>query len=195
MPRNAPKRSKANWRPSNRGATQGDGPSYSGQPIVRLRVPALVGLPATVVTTGLIASSSAIGSAAVTGFATRFGSTFDEYRITGADVLVRPLSISTGISNFWFDEKSSTTPVLLDALERVQVRASNNSADEKSSFTMRWRARDLVDLTYSPIGTPTTPVYFKVYTDNTTFASPIVTTQLWVLEYRLHVEFRGLKAA
>jgi hypothetical protein len=159
-----------------------------------MRLPGAPILLSTVVTTGVIAVSNGVATGNITGFSTRFGSTFDEYRILGCDWKVRPVSASTGISVMLFDEKSNAVPTALDASERIGRRLPNTNASPKSMTQMSWRARDLLDLQYTAIGSSVTPVYFKVYTDTTNFGAPIVVTPLWLLEPEYIVEFRGIKS-
>lgn len=160
-----------------------------------MKLPTAPAIGSTVITTGVMAASFPITASQVLGFAARFASTFDEYRILGADIILRPAGPNSGSSAFWFDEKSPTTPTQNESLERTAVILPNNSANSKSTRMLRWRARDLLDLEYHPIGTTNVqPVTFKLYTDNVAWAAPIVATQLWVVQAVLHVEFRGLKS-
>jgi len=172
----------------------GDGPAYAGQQHVRLRLEGTPALLTTTITTGVIASATQINIAGLTGFAARFGSTFDEYRILGADVRVTPVSASSGVSKMWFDEKGSSAPTANEAQERTAVPLANTNAMASSRKTMRWRARDLLDLQYAPIGTGGTPVTFKVYTDLATWGAPIAATNIWLVEPVYIFEFRGLKS-
>lgn len=174
--------------------TLSDGPSYAGQFSVKMRLPGAPILLSTVVTTGLIATSQGIATGNITGFSSRFGSTFDEYRILGCDWKIRPVSASTGISVMFFDEKSNATPTVTDASERIGRRLPNTNAGPKSVVQMSWRARDLLDLQYTAIGSSVTPAYFKVYTDLTNFGAPVAVTPLWLLEPEYIVEFRGIKS-
>lgn len=172
-----------------------DGPAYAGQQTARLRVPGFSGIFSTTVTTGVISGSLVLGPAAIVDFATRFGKTFDEYRILGADVMIRPLSVSTGVTRFFFDEKSATAPTIDDSQERIGLSLPNNSANVKSAALMTWRARDLLDLEYTPIGTDSTPAYWKLYTDTATWGAPTAVTALWLAVIDFHIEFRGLRGA
>jgi hypothetical protein len=187
------KRSQSRRGNPRQGATQGDGPAYAGQPTVRLVLPGVLTTVSTTVTTGVIANVDTISIADISGFTTRFGSTFDEYRILGATFKIRPTGVNPGITRFWFDEKSSATPTVDDSYERVGLTLSNNSSDSRASTSMTWKARDLLDLQYTPIGTASTPAYFKIYTDNASYASPATVLPLWFRQVDLLVEFRGLK--
>jgi hypothetical protein len=175
--------------------TLSDGPAYAGQQSTTLTLPGQSALLTTTVTTGVIAHVVSLSFAATQGFSTRFGSTFDEARLLGVNVVIRPIAASTGVTVFFFDEKSSAAPALIDAQERRGLRLANTNASERSGAVMRWRARDLVDLEYSPIGSAASVVFFKAYTDLANYGAPIAVTNLWTLDYELIVEFRGLKAA
>lgn len=175
-------------------ATLSDGPAYAGQQKVVLVLPGFSSKYTTTVTTGVIANSLALSTSRISNFATRFGSTFDEYRILSVLVKLRSLSASTGISSFLFDEKDATAPDIDDANQRLGLRLPNTNAAGSILRAMRWRARDLLDLEYSPIGTVSTPVYFKVYTDATNFGAPVAATDVWIAEFDFTIEFRGIKA-
>jgi hypothetical protein len=170
----------------------GDGPAYAGQQVARLRLEGTPSLLTTTVTTGVIASAIQLSWSQITGFTTRFGSTFDEYRILGTDVRITPVSASSGVSKMWFDEKTTSAPTANEAKERTSVPLANTSAMSSSRKTMRWRARDLLDLQYTPISTPAVPVTFKVYTDSATWGAPIAVTNLWLVEPVFTIEFRGI---
>jgi hypothetical protein len=175
-------------------ATLSDGPAYAGQQKVVLTLPGLSSKYSTTITTGVIASSLSLSTSRISNFATRFGSTFDEYRILSVLVKLRALSASTGISTFLFDEKDATAPDIDDANQRLGLRLPNTNAAGSILRAMRWRARDLLDLEYSPIGTVSTPVYFKVYTDASSFGAPVAVSDLWIAEFDFTIEFRGIKA-
>jgi len=171
-----------------------DGSAYRGQQSLRAKIPGASVKLTTTVTTGVVANALQITTADVVGFATRFGSTFDEYRIVGADVDVIPLVASTGEMNFWFDEKSTNVPTANESQERTSVQVPINSSSARSHRVLRWRARDLLDLQYTPIGTLSQPVTFKSYTDNALWGSSIVATDVFVVKVLFLFEFRGLKS-
>ncbi len=176
-------------------AMLGDGQSYKGQQIVRLTLEGTPSLLSTVITTGVIANAYQMDpTSKVTGFSSRFGSTFDEYRVLGVDVRVTPVSASTGVSKVWFDEKANNTPSANEAQERTSMPLANTNASSKSARIIRWRARDLLDLEYTQIGTSVGPVTFKTYTDAATWGAPAAVTPLWLVEPVFHIEFRGIKS-
>lgn len=172
-----------------------DGPSYAGQQKTILRLEGTPQPLSTIVTSGLIAFAQQLQAAQITGFASRFASTFDEYRILGANVRITPMSASVGVSKLWFDEKSTSAPTANEAQERTSVPLANTNAMASSRRTMRWRARDLLDLEYTATSvTNVTPVTFKLYTDVATWGAPAAATVLWLVEPEFLVEFRGIKS-
>jgi len=171
-----------------------DGNAYRSQQKCVLTVPGTPFLLTTTITTGVISALAAVGTGAITSFAARFGSTFDEYRVLGANLKITPVAASTGVSKLWFDEKSNAAASLVDSQERNALALANTNAMSKSQAVMKWRARDLLDLQYTPIATATTPVYWKLYTDTANWGAPVAVTALWLVEVDTIIEFRGLKA-
>ncbi len=179
--------------PRMEGRLLSDGPAYAGQQSFRVK---MTGAPlqlTTTVSTGLIAGVYTIETSNISGFSVRFGSTFDEYRILSAKFMIRSMSVSTGVSVVWFDEKSNSSPTSNEASERIGQRICNTSS-RPDPKPMTWRARDLLDLQYTPIGTVSTPAFLKLYTDNANWGSPTTATLLWILEPIITIEFRGLKS-
>lgn len=168
--------------------------SYAGDKAYSVYLPCGPNILSTTVTTGIIASVQPVDITQVASFAARFGSTFDEYRIVGADVVVNAIGINPGIARCFFDEKNATAPVAVDAFERKNRQVYMNTAAPGSTLVMRYRATDLADLSFTAIGTTVTPIYFKVYTNNAQFGSNIVASQALLVSVNLHLEFRGLKA-
>jgi hypothetical protein len=170
-----------------------DSQSYQGQQHARLQITAEPSLLSTTVTTGVIAFSYQVAPGNVENWATRFGGTFDEYRILSAQIRVRPVSATSGVSTMWFDEKVVSAPTLTEAQSRNVHLFSNTNAATRSFVTMRWNARDLLDLQYTPTGTTTVaPVTFKIYSDATNYGAPIAATATWLIEPVFTVEFRGI---
>ncbi len=171
-----------------------DTDAYVGQQKVTLRLEGSPTLLSTTAATGVIANVTTLGPANITGFATRFGSTFDEYRVLGADIRITPVSASTGVSKCWIDEQLSAAPTSNESQERVSWPLANTNATPKSQTIVRWRARDLKDLQYTAIGSNAAPAYFKLYTDSATWGASTTATPLWLIEPTFIVEFRGIKS-
>lgn len=170
-----------------------DSPAYAGQVVVKIKLPSSATKLTTTVTTGVVASAIQVSSAQLLGFATRFGSTFDEYRIVGINARVIPLGPNAGIMKCWFDEKSTSAPTANESLEKTAVSVSLNNAHSSSRLQI-WRARDLLDLQFTAIGSAVTPVTFKQYTDNAFWGSSVAVTDVATVQFDCLVEFRGVKS-
>lgn len=166
--------------------------SYKGQPHAELW---LEGAPApitTTVTTGVVAQVYAVASASVTSFATRFGSTFVEYRIVAARFRTRCYSTANpGLCVQWFDEKSNATPTTLEAVEKMIQ--SFPFSDQVNSHSQKWNPTDMLDLQYIPIATSTPVCYFKTYSDAAFFGSPVIATNVGIVMVDLLFQFRELR--
>lgn len=169
--------------------------SYLGQQHALLTMPQASIILTTTVTTGVIASAISISGASVQNFPTRFGSTFDEFRLLKAVVRIRPLATASGLTRFWFDEKSSSVPAANEAEERYTKSLVNTQNNSQSCCSMTWQARDLLDLEFVAIGSSFTPLYFKTYTDVANLGGPQAATALWIIEPMITLEFRGIKGA
>jgi len=172
-------------------ATQGDGPAYKGQQIAIMEVPGDVRV-ATTTGAGAIAQVFAINAANIqTNFHGYFNSVFQEYRIRKVVFHVTAASPSGGATLFRFEEKNSGSPTLNEMANSASTLVTNNSGNSKSTFTMTWIARDLVDLGFEQITTDPNSAFFKIFTDVVDFNSPI-STNLWIFRPVATIEFRGL---
>jgi len=185
-------KTKSVWKVSNQ---LSDSLSYQGQQVAKLALTAGSILYTNIVTTGVLTAVYNIQISDIAGFSARFASTFDEYRILGVDIRVRPVNASSGVSVMFFDEKNTTAPTLLQAQERTINLYSNSNASSRTMILMKWRAKDLIDLQYTDTNTTTViPVSFKIYSDSANYAAPIVATPLWLVEPTFYVEFRGIRS-
>jgi hypothetical protein len=168
-------------------------PSYAGQQHAVFQITSSPSLQSSTVTTGVIAFDYPVQVGNISNWATRFAGTFDEYRILGCVVRVRPVGPSTGVSAMWFDEKVAAAPTLTEAQERNLSLFSNSNAAARSFVTLRWEARDLLDLQFSATSaTSVTPVTFKIYTDASNYGAPAVAAAVWLCEPIFTIEFRGI---
>jgi len=172
-----------------------DQASFAGLQRTRLTIPGTPVLLSTTVASGLIASTQAVQKTSISSFATRFATTYDEYRFVGCNFKCRAVGSNPGVGVVWFDEKSNSTATLIDSQEKTGRRFPFNSGNGRSDFVMRWSATDLVDLQWSAIATTQTPVYFKIYTDNTNYGASAVATPYLLVEPEYIVEFRGLQGS
>jgi len=145
----------------------------------------------TTVTTGIIATVNAVTSAAVTSFSTRFGSTFNEYRIVRCRWKIRFFSSTNpGVVQFWVDEQSSSVPTLVEARERYTRTLSASSVESRSEIA--WTCSDPADLAYQAIAATSIPATLKFYTDNAVFGSSVVATDYFEVSPEFEFQFRGL---
>lgn len=166
--------------------------SYPSQVVWETWLPCTPLKRTTTVTTGLIATGLSISSAAIASFATRFGSTFVEYRIIRAKFLIRLFSSTApGVLQYWIDEKSTSTPTLAEAQERAVISISASATDTMSELD--WTCADPVDLAYLAISTVTNVATLKEYTNNANFGSSTVATDYYEVIPKFQVQFRGLQ--
>jgi len=169
-------------------------PAYKGQPVIVMDLPCTSYILSTTATTGVIANNFQLSIAAIVNFTSRYGAAFSEYAIISCEFRVRPLTASTGVSAFWFDDTITTVPTLNESMGRVVEKKSNTNALPQSAFSMYWRARQLTDLAYNPTSVGYTAVNFKVYTDNTNYNATTTATPLWLIEPVAKIILRGLKS-
>jgi len=170
----------------------GDAKSFSNQLITRMVLP---GTPQQLFpsVSGIIQLSGYMGTGDITTFASRFGGTFQQYRILGVDCKVLALGGFNGASVMWFDEFSSAVPTFANASIRNSWLVPNTSNNPQSNRVFKWRARNLEDLAYTAIGSVYNPVYFKVYTDNTTYSTDLsMGHAIWLLQPWYIIEFKSL---
>jgi hypothetical protein len=171
-------------------------PAYQQQDVVTMIVKGTPSQLSTTVTTGVIANRYDIDVVSgVTAWATRFQNCFDEYMVKQVRINVRPLATTSGVTNFWFDEKSNSLPTSTMTSERRVQILPNSQANALAVRSFTYSPRDLLDLQFEVISTPKVIGYFKTYTDNATYGAPIAVTQLWLLEIEYLVLFKGLKSA
>jgi len=166
--------------------------SYPNQVAFEAWLPANPVKRVTSVTSGLISGTYQVAASNVALFATRFGSTFVEYRIIRARFMIRFFSsISPGVIQMWLDEKSTAVPSVAEARERATSSFSASSTDLQP--VIKWVNADPLDLQYIPIGTINVAlVTLKDYTDNTNFGSSVVSTDYYEIIPEFQFQFRGL---
>jgi len=173
-------------------------PSYKGEYLVPPRW--IPGAPTTLTTAASVLSvtTSCDPIANITGFAARFGATFTEYRVLAVKVEVYPTVGTATFTNtqvlVWFDEANTNNPTSNEAKELVQPLRIQMSAYQSPIKSMKWHARDLNDLAYTPVATSFSPVTVKYYSDGTWGAIGAAVTTLGVARSWFLVEFRGLKS-
>jgi len=146
----------------------------------------------TTVTSGIISSTLFVSKNSIASFATRFGSTFVEYRMVKAKITGRMFSSNNpGVLQMWYDEKVASGPTSAEATERYIISCNASAVDKRPS--LKWTASDPLDLQYVAIGTAITLCTFKTYTDAATFGASVVATDYAELEGAICFQFRGLQ--
>jgi len=168
-------------------------PSFPGQPMAQHIVETFNEVFSTTVTTGAIAEVTPMDpTTQITNWATRFQSLYEEYRVVKAVARVLCFSSTNpGTLMMFWDEKSATVPTNAAASERALVRF--NAGDVTRPHKTTWVARDLLDLQYTPTGTASNPVYWKIFTNNANNGSSIVATAYCTVDFKLTIQFRGFQ--
>lgn len=174
--------------------TLNDGRRFANEQYVCLDVHGTTTTLTTTVTTGVISFSYPIDLSGVTGLS-RYTNAWDECRIIRAEFEIFPVGIASGITVFFFDEQTSTNPTANEAQERDTFKFQNTNSF-KNIHRLTWVPRDLGDLNFIPtVGSLAVPLaYFKAYTNNASFVSPAVVTNLWIVKPTFIVEWRGVKS-
>jgi len=147
----------------------------------------------TTVTTGAIGVINSVQANNVAAFATRFTSTFVEYRMIRAKWKVRLFSATNpGVLQIWIDEKSTAAPLLAEAQERAVQIISASSVDTRPM--LKWISSDPLDLQYIATTTVNIPLAtFKMFSNNTNFGASVVATDYCEIEPFYQFQFRGLQ--
>jgi hypothetical protein len=167
-------------------------PYSPGVPSAVFKVSAGIQKFTTTVTTGVIASSTAIQAAQIPSFGSRFAA-FDEYRITHAKFMFYPCSSTNpGTLNAWVEPQSSGTPSSSIA-QNNKVLAFPIGGNNRV-YKLNYSPTDFNFEGWTDLATTTFVIgYLNVYTNNADFASNIVATDAVTVRAEYTVEFRGFK--
>lgn len=166
-------------------------PAYQGNKLVTLALPGAPSMLTNTVTTGLLAFSYSVNPVGgVAGWSTRFGSTFDEWRLASVVFEIIPVGLNVGVTSFFWSENSISV-TLTEADERSATWIKNNEQRPKN-LRMRWRNQDYTDASFRNVSTGFNDVYFYAYTDATNMGAPVTATNLFVLRPVFYVQFRGI---
>jgi len=166
-------------------------PYSPGTPFVTLRLTGLNVKYTTTVTTGVIASSTAIQTGNITNFSTRFAVAFDECRITKVIFRAYPCSSANpGTVNMWVEPQSNSTPTT-NLAQQNNVVAFPAGANDRIP-TLVYQPTDFNYNDWIPVSTTNSVIgYFNVYTNNADFASSTTATDYLVVKAEYFVQFRG----
>lgn len=146
----------------------------------------------TQASTGLITSYVAPSLSALTNAAS-FKTVYDEWRLTALKFSLFPLGSNGGVTKFIMDDADNTLPNSTFAFARRGFTYSNNSANHKSTPTIKYRSEDITDLEWYSTASASayTPMALKIYTDLSNYVSQ-PSTDLWLVIWEGFFEFRGI---
>jgi hypothetical protein len=135
-------------------------------PRVDLDVPILV--TSSAIVTGAIAAVINIDASQIFGFATRFGSLFQEFAIVGArfEIRVSTAAAAQGMLLAFIDENSAATPTAAQALNRphCEIPLTSSQVDSTGSLhIVEWKAHSYADLTWDAVSTVGNVGYLKLF--------------------------------
>ena len=173
-------------------------PSYKGQVVAALNIvslPTLMTMPGSAPYT--IASVVSVDpTTVVDDWATRFASLWEEYRIVKvvADVTTFSSTLSGQLACYW-DEQSSSAPTANSAERRGIFKFPLSANNRKHIF--RWNPTDYLDLEYKPVGTASTPVWFKLFSDSANYGTSAADQgkPVGTIVLTLNVQFRGFQGS
>lgn len=144
----------------------------------------------TTVTTGLIATTTAITTALVSNFSTRFAM-WDEYRITRVRVLFRNFSSANpGLVRAWIEPRSTATPTL--AIAEASEGLAFNASDITKGHLLDYKLMDPVLSDFTQVGTTQNIGNINWFTNNANYGSSTVATDYFLVHIEFVVQFRGL---
>lgn len=178
--------------PITLGSDRGLPAGQSVYPMVNLDVPVI--FTRTAVAAGATTSVYALDLTKIDSFSTRFGALFDEYCLVGARLEVRlnNIVVPQGFVCAYIDEKSSSAATLSAAQSSARLDMVVGS-ESPSRYQISWVPQDFTDLSYSDIGTTTTPAYLKFFCSNAGTGTNAATTFDLMITGTLAFAFRGYK--
>jgi len=146
---------------------------------------------------GAIANNSGMTPPAlINAWATRIKTLFAEYRLLGIKLLIRqinvPVSTASGVTAFYFDEKTNAVPTANTTADRPRVEVPNSPITTDRVSSLSWVANDLLDEDWTDCAVNATPVYFKAYSDVANFGSSNTTVTSFMISGSFRLQFRSL---
>lgn len=121
---------------------------------------------------------------------------YDEYRIVGIEWIVRALDpTKVGTAKIYVDDSDVAVPTLASTVSRAGKLVS--MSDVWHAHTFKYRSQNITDLTWLDTNTASTQQYaaLKIFSNAANFGGSAVSLNVFVVETRLHVQFRGIGAA
>jgi len=132
----------------------------------------------------------------INAWATRIKTLFAEYRLLGIKLLIRqinvPVATASGVTAFYFDEKTNAVPTAATTQDRPRVEIPNSPVTNDKVFSLSWVANDLLDEDWTDCSVNATPVYFKAYSDVANFGSSATTVTSFMVSGSFRLQFRSL---
>lgn len=168
-------------------------PVFPGQFVTTIKLHGSIANYNTTVTSGVIAVSLVIDPVNdIVNWATRFGVTFDEYRVIKAVCQIRCFAtINPGVLVLWVDENTNSTPTSTQAQE-WQGSTIFPASDVNKVHSIKWTPHSTDDQAYSPLATVATTAWFKLYTAASSFGSSQIATNYCSSQIMYTIQFRGL---
>jgi hypothetical protein len=146
---------------------------------------------------GAIAQNSGMTPPAlINAWATRIKTLFAEYRLLGIKLVIRqinvPVATASGVTVFYFDEKTNANPTAATAQDRPRVEIPNSPVTNDKISSMSWVANDLLDEDWTDCAVNATPVYLKTYSDVANFGSSATTVTSFMMSGSFRLQFRSL---
>jgi len=127
---------------------------------------------------------------------TRFKTLFAEYRLLGIKLVIRqinvPVATASGVTAFYFDEKTNAVPTAATTQDRPRVEVPNSPITNDKVSSLSWVANDLLDEDWTDCAVNATPVYFKTYSDVANFGSSATTVTSFMISGSMRLQFRSL---
>jgi hypothetical protein len=145
------------------------------------------------VAAGAAAGVLAIDTTLIANFSTRFASLFGEYCLVGANLEIRYASLTNpgGIGVLYLDEKAATAPTANAALAAAGLDVQLANVESPSRYSIKWTAKDYIDLDWTDTSTNVTSVWLKFYTNTANFGTPAAGTGVIYVTGSLAFCFRG----
>lgn len=122
---------------------------------------------------------------------TKFGNTFQEYRIRGVTFDINALAPVSGITMFSIQEDNFAVPSYDSMTSATNWIVPNSSDNPRSRKVIRWKAIDLENLEYKAIDSSPSQAALTWFTNSVTFNSP-ASEPIFVVRATALVEFRGI---
>jgi len=127
----------------------------------------------------------------IPAFSTRFESLYQEYRCRRCDATIWSVNNLQGMYVAYWSNTSSSPPTFPEQADQEQYKGLLTNANQKRSQTLTWRASEVNDQVWTPTTTSFAPAAFKLFSNSTNFAGPVVASPALVVYFKYYMGFRG----